>query len=100
MSPGPPDDPPPGPAMPPRLAAAAALAVSFFLFSSQTGCAKRKMPVPDTGPLDVKVARPVVKPVADFLDFTGRLDAVNSVDVRPRVTGYIIDTPFKEGDIV
>lgn len=86
--------------MPPRLFAAAALTVALLAVSSPTGCARRKMPTPDTGPLDVKVAKPVVKPVVDFLDFTGRLDAVNSVDVRPRVTGYILDTPFKEGDLV
>lgn len=86
--------------MPPRLLCAAALTASLLAVSSQSGCARRKMPSPDTGPLDVKVAKPVVKPVVDFFDLTGRLDAVNSVDVRPRVTGYILDTPFKEGDIV
>ncbi|MFM7151330.1 MAG: efflux RND transporter periplasmic adaptor subunit [Gemmataceae bacterium] len=43
---------------------------------------------------------PVVKPVVDFLDFTGRIDSINSVDVRARVTGYIMETPFKEGDMV
>src|SRR5262245_39651236 len=89
-----------GPAMQTRLVAAAFLTVALLVTSSQTGCARRKMPSTDTGPLDVKVAKPVVKPVVDFLDFTGRLDAVNSVEVRPRVTGYIIDTPFKEGDTV
>jgi len=31
------------------------------------------------------------------VDFTGRTDAVESVDVRARVTGYLVRMPFKEG---
>ena len=36
----------------------------------------------------------------DYQDFTGRLDAVKSVDIRARVSGYITEVPFKEGDHV
>jgi multidrug efflux system membrane fusion protein len=35
--------------------------------------------------------------VTDYVDFTGRTDAVLAVDVRARVTGYLMETPFKEG---
>ena len=35
--------------------------------------------------------------MTDFVDFTGRIDAVHSVDIRPRVTGYLKRMPFKEG---
>jgi len=45
----------------------------------------------------VPVSQPVRREVTDYVDFTGRTDAVYSVDVRPRVTGYIVETPFKEG---
>ena len=31
------------------------------------------------------------------MDFTGRTKAVQSVDIRPRVTGYLVEMPFKEG---
>jgi multidrug efflux system membrane fusion protein len=86
--------------MTPRLVSAIVLIVSIFVVTSQTACSRRKMPSSDTGTLEVYVARPIVKPVVDFLDFTGRLDAINAVDVRPRVTGYIVETPFKEGDLV
>src|SRR5262249_28515324 len=68
--------------------------------TGQTGCGKRKLPSPDDKPLDVDIAYPVVKDVVDFLDFTGRLDAKDSVDVRARVTGYVVKTPFKEGEPV
>ena len=36
----------------------------------------------------------------DYVDFTGRTDAVESVDVRARVTGYLDKVAFKEGDEV
>jgi multidrug efflux system membrane fusion protein len=38
--------------------------------------------------------------VTDYIDYTGRVDAVNAVDVRARVTGYLEKMPFKEGDEV
>ena len=34
------------------------------------------------------------------MDFTGRTEAVQSVDIRPRVTGYLVKMPFKEGSEV
>jgi multidrug efflux system membrane fusion protein len=45
----------------------------------------------------VPVSQPVRREVTDYVDFTGRTDAVHSVDIRPRVTGYLVDMPFKEG---
>ncbi len=45
----------------------------------------------------VPVSQPVAREVTDFFDFTGRTDAVQAVDVRARVTGYLIRMPFKEG---
>ena len=45
----------------------------------------------------VPVSQPVRREVTDFVDFTGRINAVQSVDVRPRVTGYLKRMPFKEG---
>jgi multidrug efflux system membrane fusion protein len=45
----------------------------------------------------VPVSRPIRREVTDYVDFIGRTIAVHSVDVRPRVTGYLVDMPFKEG---
>ena len=42
-------------------------------------------------------ASPSQREVTDYVDFTGRTDAVQSVDIRPRVTGYLVEMPFKEG---
>ena len=35
--------------------------------------------------------------MTDYVDFTGRTNAVNSVDIRARVSGYLVQMPFKEG---
>ena len=48
----------------------------------------------------VPVGRPVQREVTDYVDFTGRTEAVYSVDIRPRVTGYLGRMPFQEGSEV
>jgi membrane fusion protein, multidrug efflux system len=48
----------------------------------------------------VQVALPVQRQVADVVEFTGRTSAVMSVTIVPRVTGYIIEARFREGDLV
>jgi multidrug efflux system membrane fusion protein len=48
----------------------------------------------------VAVSHPIERLVTDYVDFTGRTDAVQSVNIIPRVTGYIVQTPFREGSIV
>jgi RND family efflux transporter MFP subunit len=50
--------------------------------------------------VEVIVTTPITSKVADYQDFTGRLEAVKTVDIRARVTGYVLDAPFKEGDQV
>ncbi len=40
------------------------------------------------------------KPVAETKDFVGRIEAVNRVDIRARVTGYLEAILFKEGEAV
>ncbi len=45
----------------------------------------------------VPVSRPVERKVTDHVYYTGRTDAVNAVGIRPRVTGYLVKMPFKEG---
>jgi membrane fusion protein, multidrug efflux system len=51
-------------------------------------------------PAEVTVSKPEKKEVVNWNEFTGRTAAVNLVTVTPRVSGYIVDIPFKEGDIV
>ncbi|QYE35175.1 MULTISPECIES: efflux RND transporter periplasmic adaptor subunit [Sphingosinicellaceae] len=46
---------------------------------------------------EVTVAHPMVKPIVDWDDYTGRFEAVDSVDVRPRVSGYLQSINFRDG---
>jgi len=49
---------------------------------------------------EVTVARALLRPVSNSADFTGRVQAVDSVQVRPRVGGYVDSVAFKEGALV
>src|ERR1700716_2157435 len=49
-------------------------------------------------PTEVTVSKPKQKEVVDWNEFTGRTAAIKLVNVTPRVSGYIVDIPFKEGD--
>ena len=48
-------------------------------------------------PPEVTVSRPLAREVTDYEDFTGRTEAVQAVDLRARVTGYIVKVHVKEG---
>lgn len=48
-------------------------------------------------PPEVSVARVIVRNIVEWDEFTGRLAAVDTVAVRPRVSGYIEHVAFKEG---
>ncbi|MBX3498239.1 MAG: efflux RND transporter periplasmic adaptor subunit [Alphaproteobacteria bacterium] len=48
----------------------------------------------------VTVAKPVVKDIVEWDEFTGRFDAVGAVEVRARVGGYLESVHFKDGALV
>ncbi|MDD9905177.1 MAG: efflux RND transporter periplasmic adaptor subunit [Rhodospirillaceae bacterium] len=48
----------------------------------------------------VSVAKPIVKDIKEWDDFTGRFQAVEDVDIRARVTGYVKAVHFDEGELV
>jgi RND family efflux transporter MFP subunit len=58
-----------------------------------------KAPPPQQTP-EVTVAPVLQRVVADWDDFTGHFEAVNSVDVRPRVGGFVERVAFTEGATV
>jgi RND family efflux transporter MFP subunit len=64
------------------------------------GCARAPSAAPEAAPLPVSVSRPVEWDVTDFADFTGRTAAVDSVEVRAHVWGYLDKVNFKEGALV
>jgi len=52
------------------------------------------------GPPPVSVAPAVQRQVQEFDEFTGRLESPKSVDIRPRVSGYIKKVHFHDGQEV
>lgn len=71
----------------------AATAVAFSLAACKG--APPQMPVPQ-----VTVAPAIQRVVTDYDEFTGHFEAVNSVEVRPRVGGFIQRVGFVEGALV
>lgn len=51
-------------------------------------------------PVEVDVALPVKKKIVEWDEYTGRFQAIEEVDVRSRVTGYLNEIKFKDGQIV
>jgi membrane fusion protein, multidrug efflux system len=69
---------------------------SLLVLSCPSGCKRPPASPPSITPT-VTTAKPIEKEIVDHADFTGRTDAVFSTDIRPRVTGYLVGMPFKEG---
>jgi RND family efflux transporter MFP subunit len=64
------------------------------------GCSRSGAEKTEDAPLPVKVSHPLEREVTDFSDQTGRVAAIDSVQVRARVFGYIDRFNFKEGALV
>ena len=65
-----------------------------------SGCSSEADPLPVVAAPAVTVAAALERNVTEWDEFTGRLEAVESVEIRPRVTGYIESVNFTEGSIV
>ncbi len=81
-----------------QLLLAGAVAMIAATVSGCSGRAESKAP-PTSAP-EVSVAEVVCKQLGDTDEFTGRLEAVHVVEVRPRVSGYLQKVYFTEGAIV
>ena len=64
------------------------------------GCARSSLDAPPAAPVAVTVSYPVERYVTDYADFTSRVAAVDSVEVRAHVWGYLDKVNFKEGAMV
>jgi RND family efflux transporter MFP subunit len=60
-------------------------------------CARNEAAEAPPAPPAVAAAKVVQKPITEFDEFTGRFEAVERVDIRPRVSGYIVATHFQQG---
>jgi RND family efflux transporter MFP subunit len=74
-----------------------ALVLGFSL--GLTGCTQPPAAAP-APPAPVEVSYPVEREATDYADFTARTAAVDSVEVRAHVWGYLEKVNFKEGALV
>jgi RND family efflux transporter MFP subunit len=75
---------------------------SLFLLGSVllvAGCTKQT-PRPESPPPEVTVSKPVVREVTDYFEFPGQTEAVGEVEIRSRVTGYLMKVNFVDGQNV
>lgn len=73
----------------------AALAVVVLSACGRAPEATTAAPVPS-----VSVAKVIQQPINEWDELTGRLEAPESVEIRPRVSGYIDRVAFTEGSLV
>ncbi len=81
------------PFRPRTLLGAAALLVA----AAVVGCQRAKPPAATPPPPKVTVSRPVARQVSDWGEYTGHLDAVQRVEIRPQVKGRLLKVHFREG---
>lgn len=74
---------------------------AFFIVAAVAlaGCKEESVVAPDEAPV-VRVTSPVEREVTDYVFFTGRTEAVSTVEVRARVTGYLVSVDFVSGGFV
>ena len=64
------------------------------------GCNQSQQQAGAPPPPAVTVAKPVKRTVIDYDEYVGRFTAVNSVEIRSRLSGYLSAIHFKDGQIV
>src|ERR1700738_775594 len=65
-----------------------------------SGCGDKPPPQAAAGPPPVTVAQPTKRTVTDWDEFTGRFEAVEEVQVRARVGGFVTSVEFRDGTFV
>ena len=75
--------------------------ITFFAFAL-AGCGddKKQAAANPAQPPEVDIAVPLKHRITEWEDFTGRFEAVQSVEVRARVTGYLVEKKFRDGQTV
>jgi membrane fusion protein, multidrug efflux system len=74
--------------------------VMVLLAGILSGCGESKPPQAAAAAPPVTVAQPVKRTVTDWDEFTGRFDAVEQVQIRARVGGFITAVEFRDGAFV
>jgi RND family efflux transporter MFP subunit len=79
-----------------RAAIQWALAAMF----AAAGCDRKVPALEPTPPPTVTISQPIEREISDEHQFTGHTEAIRAVDVHAKVSGFIDQVGFKDGDIV
>lgn len=80
--------------------ASVGLPVGLLAVNGRLTGAQHAMAEAATSAVEVDVAPVLLKQVERWDEFNGRISALGSVEIRSRVTGYVTDVVYKEGDEV
>ena len=72
----------------------------IVLMLAALGCGRPPPPLVELPPPQVRVAKPVARDVTEYVVFTGNAAAVEEVDIRARVAGFVTDVHFIDGQRV
>lgn len=75
------------------------LIAAFLVIASLEGCQQSNEYI-EPPPPTLTVSKPLAQNVTDYLEFTGTTKAVETVDIRARVVGFLESVNFKEGQFI
>jgi len=76
------------------------VAALFLLVPALAACGQSQPPGGAPPPPTVTVAKPTARGVVDQDEYVGRFVAVDSVEIRARVSGYLEKVQFRDGQMV
>jgi RND family efflux transporter MFP subunit len=83
---------------------AGTLVAAVALLALGAGCdqgnSTQQQPQPKNAPPTVAVSQPVQREIVEWDEYTGRFDAVETVEMRARVSGHLTEVRFKDGQRV
>lgn len=75
-------------------------AFSFFICFLLAACGSNEQMVNEPPPAKVSVSKPLKQMLTEWDEYTGRFQAVDRVEIRARVSGYLKETRFEDGAMV
>lgn len=82
------------------LIGAVVFGAGYWYFQHYGGAPIETAAAAPVAPLPVTVAKPLVKEIVEWDEFTGQFAAVDAVEVRARVSGYLETIHFTDGQMV
>lgn len=64
------------------------------------GCERKPVEIEPLPPPAVTISQPIEREISDEIEFTGHTDAIKTVEIRARVSGFIDQVAFEDGAMV